>query len=278
MQEKQLRLNMARDANMYADEYFAEQYAESLGLFVLMTRLKAILGDRAETQELEVIHFCLQHFFLCIDKMYQNLLPQLMSCSARRIEQPQEEREIISRHALWSSLSATIAVLQRLDGVTLLLRQVFLSLLSAIDINQEIELMPDDERHRWWQHVVTEEQWEQAFRKLAARLDDWQKIHRRRLSFTIQFAPLLGVIPTIVEMDGAFEQLLNSACSLFGEVLPGFQAIAMGDVGGMATLCWDLLQKIDQSIRQYTILLSSLEKLLKHYGRDSASAVTSTRL
>src|SRR5205085_1718004 len=80
-------------------------------------------------------------------------------------------------------------------------------------------------------------------------LSYWQQSYSQLAHFANHFAHVLPTIPSLTQLDEVFNTLLDSTCTIFGDILPGFQAISAGrvvDDAADATLLFDLMQQTDQ--------------------------------
>jgi hypothetical protein len=82
----------------------------------------------------------------------------------------------------------------------------------------------------------------------------------------VQFADFIDDIPGLLQVDSAFNLLLDHSCSLFGSILPKFHTDSRDNDEVIATLLLDMTQKIDLLLWQIDILLEVLHPLEKLYA------------
>jgi hypothetical protein len=58
--------------------------------------------------------------------------------------------------------------------------------------------------------------------------------------------------------------------AIFGDILPGFQAISAGEDETVATLLFDLMQQVDQLLLQLAITREPLQVLIEHFAIDKS--------
>ena len=119
---------------------------------------------------------------------------------------------------------------------------------------------------RSWQTGVGQERWERAYAAITTGLLSWQEQHHRLAPFTLQFAHLLPIAPSITRLDGTFATLLDSAGAIFGDILPGFRALSSTDEAAIAALLFDLMQQSDQLLVQFEATLEPLTGLIRQFS------------
>jgi hypothetical protein len=116
----------------------------------------------------------------------------------------------------------------------------------------------------------SQKSWNYAHTLLTERLIDWQEYHNRYHIFTDQFTDLITAIPSLAQMERAFDFLLENIHTIFGEVLLDFQAVSSSDDDvAIATLLLDLMQKADLVLLHIDTLLDPLRILIKHYTLEA---------
>ena len=73
-------------------------------------------------------------------------------------------------------------------------------------------------------------------------------------------------MPTVSQLDEAFNVLLDSAAAIFGDILPSFQALSTDNDEIIATLLFDLMQQSDQLLIQFDKALEPLYALIDYFS------------
>lgn len=105
---------------------------------------------------------------------------------------------------------------------------------------------------------------EQALYDLAANLICWQQHYSDLPSFRSLLYALFPTVPLPLQPDTPFTQLLAYGCTLFGDILPAFHALAPGDEEAVIMLLFDLLQQIDLLAMTCETLLQLFAVLLQY--------------
>ncbi|HLZ63170.1 MAG TPA: hypothetical protein VKR06_40075 [Ktedonosporobacter sp.] len=246
-----------------------EQYSETMGLVIILERLRTCFKRCVDAEDMELLGFSLHHLFYGVNTLYQSVLPNLTACTAHIVE----IETTGCQYCLWLHLQEVKRLLERIEPLCRLLNGAIISILDSLDalrrLGGEQKATRKDEgreKDQCWQQTMAQERWELALSVLTDRLNSWHQYHTKRLSFTIQFTNLLPHIPTLAHMDTAFDLLLDNAGAIFGEILQDFQAISIGDDEAMATLLLDLMQKVDQLLLQIDILVEPLHMLIRYYA------------
>ena len=79
----------------------------------------------------------------------------------------------------------------------------------------------------------------------------------------------MPVLPSLAQLDTAFTTLLDCAGTIFGNILPGFRAIAVGDEEVVAALLFDLMQQSDQLLVQFDTTLEPMNELIKQFAIEA---------
>ncbi|HLG65320.1 MAG TPA: hypothetical protein VKY19_25535 [Ktedonosporobacter sp.] len=237
-------------------------------LTIAFEHFATCVDNRAGTDDLEILSFCLQHLFYSVDALYQVALPELATHEGQEQESTPQQR-----YRVWLLLREIKSSLERLKLLCRLLNGAITSILDTLDmagtqsVSAEIELDESDPAYaRLWQEAIALEQWEQAFSALTAHLRGWHTYCGEGQPFTSHFSHLSAAIPALVQANAAFALLLENACSIFEDILPGFRAIPLGDDEVLATVSLDLMQKADQIYLQGNTLLEPLCYLIKQYA------------
>src|ERR1700730_15958035 len=149
-------------------------------------------------------------------------------------------------------------------------------ILDALDMTSETihspQHIPDDATVPWhvnaardseqdWVQSLNQERWEQALTAVTESLGQWQQSYNQLALFMDQFAHVAST-PPLIQLDEVFNILLDSAAGIFGAILPGFHAIAVGDDDAVATLLFDLMHQADQLLLQFDAALEPLQALI----------------
>lgn len=237
-------------------------------LTIALDHFAICVDNRAGTDDLEILSFCLRHLFYSIDALYQVALPELTAHAGQaRNSTPQQ------RYRVWLLLREIKGSLERIKLLCRLLNGAITSILDTLDMAgsqsavEDVELDDSDPAYdRLWQEAIALEQWEQAFGSLTEHLRGWHAHHEGGQLFTSCFSHLADTIPTLAQANTVFALLLENACSIFGGILPGLRAIPPGDDEALATVSLDLMQKADQTYLQGHTLLEPLCCLIKQYA------------
>lgn len=87
--------------------------------------------------------------------------------------------------------------------------------------------------------------------------------------FVDHFSLFATTIPTLIQIDEAFSIMLDCAGAIFGDILPGFQAVSEGDDDAIATLLFDLVHQSDQLLAQFDAALELLHTLIEQFALKS---------
>jgi len=257
-----------------------EQYSETMGLVIIVERLRTCFKRSIDAEDMELLGFSLHHLFYSVNLLYRRVLPDLTACTMHAAEGQELTRDLGCQYCVWLHLQEAKRLLERIEPLCQLLNGAIISILASLDALRRLEEEQKaqklqtpglqerkrQEKEQCWQETLAQGRWELALSILTERLNSWHQSHTKRISFTIQFANLLPHIPTLAHMDTAFDLLLDNAGAIFGEVLQDFQAISVGDDEAMATLLLDLMQKVDQLLLQIDILLEPLHILIRRYA------------
>lgn len=112
-------------------------------------------------------------------------------------------------------------------------------------------------------YATSSESIERALRDLVVILTAWQQRYRNLPSFKALLCELFPTIPLSISPDTSFMQLLDNASTLFGDILPAFQAISTGDDEAVIMLLFDFLQQTDLLAIQFKMILELLNMLIE---------------
>lgn len=232
------------------------------GLALLLRYLVAYLGNRVDVDDLDVMSFSLHHLFCCVDSLYRVALPALATSLApasdngNGSEDGHGEAGNVYRPRTWMQLQALRRVVRRMQPLCQLLGDASERILASLDSPGQTG---GTERE-----METDEM-EQALRDLAAIVVAWQQRYRNMPRLKTLLCELFPTIPLAITPDAPFVQLLDSASILFGDILPAFQAVSMGDDEAVIMLLYDLLQQTDLLALQFETMLELLNTLMAQY-------------
>ena len=246
----------------------AKETADISALTIACEHFTACIDNRAGTDDLEILSFCLHHLFYSIDALYQVALPALAA------HEGQEQKSTAQqRYRIWLLLREIKSSLERIKLLCRLLNVAITSILDTLDmagtrsVSEDIDLdEPASAYARFWQEAIALEHWEQAFSSLSEHLRGWHAHPREGDLSPFHFSHLTDTMPVLAQANAAFALMLESSCSIFEDILPGFRAIPMGDDEALTTVSLDLMQKADQIYLQGNTLLEPLCFLIKQYA------------
>jgi hypothetical protein len=236
----------------------------------LITQICHSIDPRIQTNDRDILCFCLHHLFLSIDNLshitYSTLNEQVLSVDA---SSPAPVQDLRRHHSIWTRLQAIKQVLERMKSLCQLLNDASRSMLSSLD-TRTISLSPStpgspEEAAPASAIQPSAEQFQDA---LTPVLDTWRQCLTRQPQHTFHhhFAHLLATsaaistAPTLARIDNAFSLLFKSACLLFSDTLPTLNTAGQE---AAAALLLDLMQKVDQMVQQIDVIIASLHTLIK---------------
>jgi hypothetical protein len=280
-----------QDQGQQCDE---EEDEKATALAVLLGDMVAYLSSKVDVNDLDIVSFSLHHLFCGFDSLYRVMLPSfVVSLTPESGRETDVEFEQL-RPRTWIQLQALRQVLRRMEPLCQLLSEAgecilgqlgysggseggktdetegthgeytdgMLARIAAHEAVEQAEL--DSEQNLLY--VVSSEGIEQALRDLVAILACWQQRYRDLPSFRSLLYTLFPTVPLLLQPDAPFTQLLECASTLFGDILPAFQALSPGDDEAVIMLLFDLLQQIDLVAVECKTLLELLHMLLERYA------------
>ncbi|HLQ30696.1 MAG TPA: hypothetical protein VK140_15795 [Ktedonobacteraceae bacterium] len=254
---------------------------------VILGQMVAYFNGRANVEDTDVLTFSLHHLFCRVDYLYRTALPELMSVtpsapSASSTVAAQTLLEELLRHQhIWTKLRAIRHTLNRMEPLCTLLSDATECILDALDMTSETlhssHDIPDDATVPWpvksardseqdWVQSLNQERWEQALTAVTESLGQWQQSYNQLALIINHFALVASTFPSLIQLDEVFNILLDSAAAIFGDILPGFQAISVGDDDAVATLLFDLMHQADQLLLQFDAALEPLQALTEYFA------------
>jgi hypothetical protein len=272
------------------------------GIAVLLGQVLICLGHSTYTDDIDALSFSLNHLFHRVDFLYREALPGIGATTTPTITQDQEQDPslqdtLIRRQRIWSQLQAIMRTLNRLEPICHLLSDAIEGILDTLDatgdvfsFHVEIGSLADvpaagfaQDKDRGYRFPIPTgpievEQWDSAFSAVLQSLKSWQQSYRASTSFTIQFSGLNAATGGLAvpekdysqeipldRLDAVFATLLESACVIFGDILPAFRTIAANDHEGTATLLFDLIQQSDHLLLELDATLEFLSGLIEDF-------------
>jgi len=269
-----------KDTNIHAsDESEDTEQSDTVcaaGLSVILGQMVAYFSGRANVDDMDVLSFSLHHLFCRVDYLYRTALPELMSCSPSMMSEQSLTESLLARQYIWTQLRAIKQSISRIEPLCNLLCDATRCILDALDMTGESYTSSDDtipqlaahgkgEEQEWLQ-TLNQERWDHALTTLTECLSYWQQSYGQLALFVNHFAHVVRTIPMLPQLDGVFNILLDSTAAIFGDILPGFQAISVGDDEGVATLLFDLMQQADQLLVQLDTTLEPLQALIEYFA------------
>ena len=263
------------NASLHTDSPRTDQsrFAGAAGLSVILGQLVAYFSGRANIDDMDVLGFSLHHLFCRIDMLYRVILPDLLNGSTASEKPERSIEEYIQDQRIWTQLRAIKNTLERMEPLCHLLSDATESILDALDSTNGkhnarkhagAEHSLQDEQD--WLHTLNQERWDMALTAITESLGQWQESHSRLMPFTTRFIDVVASIPSVSQFDAALTVVLDSAGAIFGDIMPGFQAIADEDDEAVATLLFDLMQQSDQLLVQFDSIVEPLQALIEFFA------------
>ena len=267
-------------------------FAGTASLAVMLGQLVAYFTDRADVDDMDVLSFSLHHLFCRVDFLYCKALPALQAYTGDykgSIKRSSPHSLLQTHHnpryrqPIWSELQRINRTLDRMEPLCHLLSDAAECILDAFDSSSATENIDVEEsqapglsdkradagEEQSWLSIVDAERWEQALVALMESLEDWQQSYGSFIPFTTQFAQLGPLLPLVAQIDAAVKTILDCARMIFGDILPSFRAIAVGDEEVVAALLFNLMQQSDQLLVQFDTTLEPLNELIKQFALEA---------
>jgi hypothetical protein len=192
-------------------------------------------------------------------------------------KQEHSAEDCIQDQHVWTQLRAIKHTLERMEPLCHLLSDATESILDALDSTNgksmsrrhagaESSLHNDEQG---WLQTLNQDRWDMALTAITESLGQWQESYNHLTPFATQFGHVSEAsadIPNIAQFDAALTVVLDSAGAIFGDIMPGFQAIADEDDEAVATLLFDLMQQSDQLLVQFDSIVEPLQSLIEHFA------------
>ena len=237
-------------------------------LAALLGHIVAYLSDRVDVNDLDIVSFSLHHLFCDFDALYRVLLPSFARSLAAETGEATDDHCGQLQPRTWMQALAVRQVVRRMSPLCQLLSEAGESILSHLGYEREDggneedraseavsshgtsaddRLVDGGARENGLEPLygTDSEGIEQALHDLAATLMRWRQQYSDLPSFRSLLYILFPTVPLPLQPDTPFTQLLAYACTLFGDILPAFHALAPGDEEAVIMLLLDLLQQLD---------------------------------
>lgn len=276
---------------------------QAAALAALLGHIVAYLSDKIDVDDLDIVSFSLHHLFCDFDALYCVLLPSFAGSLAAESREATEAKSEQMQPRTWMQLLALRQAVRRMLPLCQLLNEAGESILGQLGYGQEmqgkledgedtkdrmdetvsirgtsadglsasIEMQDDEawaaESEQDSLYGAVSEGVERALHDLAATLMCWQRRYSDLPSFRSLLYTLFPTVPLPLQPDTPFTQLLTYACTLFGDILPAFHALAPGDEEAVLMLLFDLLQQVDLLAMACETLLQLFAVLLQYSMR-----------
>jgi len=279
------------------------------GIAVLLWQALACFGSSSYTDDVDALSFSLHHLFHRVDFLYRDALPGLEANTAPTVTMGQEQDQslqdtLIRRQRIWRQLQAIGRILNRLEPICHLLSDAIEGIFDSLDatgdaLSFRVGSLADtpaaglaQNRDRSYGYAfptepIDDERWDNALSAVLESLKNWRQSYRACTPFSTQFSELKEaagglVLPekghtqevSLGRLDTAFATLLDSACIIFGDILPAFRTGAANDYEGTATPLFDLIQQSDHLLLQLDATLEFLDGLIEDFTLGSAPAIS----
>ena len=244
-------------------------------LSALLENVTGYFAGRADADDSDALKFCLQHLFGQVDYLYRSALAAILENAIVMQGQQPFLEVILQEQHIWTHLRAVKFSISRVELLCHLLNNVAERLLDELDVTstaataEERDTMPRlllPEEGTVWQPSLDQERWEQALRALMTSLGQWHEQYESLAAFAAQFAHIVPAIPALPRIDETFSVLLDCAGAIFGDIVPGFQAISANDDDAVCVLLLDLMQQSDQLQAQFDRVIEPLHALIERFA------------
>jgi hypothetical protein len=258
------------------------RFVGAAALSVILGQMVSYFSGRANVDDTNVLTFSLHHLFCQVDYLYRSALPELMSVTPSAMTAQRLAGDLLRHQHIWTKLRTIRHTLNRMEPLCNLLSDATECILDDLDITSDAMIAPDttndntvprlstpaqDDEQDWLQSL-NQERWEQALSVVTENLGQWQLSYNQLALFVNHFALVTSTISSPTQLDEVFNILLDSAGAIFGDILPGFQAISVSDDDAVATLLFDLMHQSDQLLLQFDAALEPLQALIETYALD----------
>lgn len=253
-----------------------DESASAIGaLSLLLENVTGYFADRANVHDIDALNFSLHHLFRQVDDLYRVTLPAILKIALVAPGQQPFLEVIQQEQHIWTHLRAVKFSTSRVELLCHLLNSAVERLLDQLDRTSTAasigtyDTVPRlflSEEGTTWQPLIDQERWEQALRTLMAALSQWHEHYESLPAFAAQFAQVIPAILTLPQIDETFSVLLDCAGAIFGDIIPGFQAISANDDDAVCVLLLDLMQQSDQLQAQFDCIIEPLHALIERFA------------
>lgn len=244
-------------------------------LSVLLENVTGYFAGRVDADDIDALKFCLHHLFRQAGDLYRVTLPSILEIAPVTPGQRPFLDVMRQEQHIWTHLRAVKFGISRVELLCHLLNSATERLLDQLDRTGTAALIEArdtvprlllSEEGKVWQPLLDQERWEQALRTLMADLGQWHEHYEALPTFAAQFAQVIPAILTLSQIDETFSVLLDCAGAIFGDIVPGFQAISANDDDAVCVLLLDLMQQSDQLQAQFDCVIEPLHALIERFA------------
>lgn len=244
-------------------------------LSALLENVTGYFAGRADADDSDALKFCLQHLFGQVDYLYRSALPAILEVAIVMQGQQPFLEVILQEQHTWTHLRAVKFSISRVELLCHLLNNVAERLLdeldmtgtaAAVEARDTVPRLLLPEEGPIWQPSLDQERWEQALRALMTSLGQWHEHYETLAAFAAQFEYIVPAIPALAHIDEMFSVLLDCVGAIFGDIVPGFQAISANDDDAVCVLLLDLMQQSDQLQAQFDRVIDPLHALIERFA------------
>jgi hypothetical protein len=245
------------------------------GLSALLENVTAYFADRARVDDIETLNFSLHHLFGQVNYLFRAALPAILQIALTLPGQQPFLDVIRQEQHIWTHLRAVKFSISRVELLCHLLNNAVERLLDDLDMTGMAATVEthDTAPHLFlpeegtiWQPSLAQERWEQALRAVMTGIGQWHEHYEALPAFATQFAQIVPTIPTLLHIDETFSVLLDCAGAMFGDIVPGFQAVSANDDDAVCVLLLDLMQQSDQLQAQFDRAIEPLHALIERFA------------
>ncbi len=233
---------------------------------VMSGQVIAYLGERVQADDIKALSFSLQQLYDRMHHLYCQVLPELLKIPQPTAVSPFDD--LLRRHNIWTQLRAIKQVVSRVELLCILLNDAAAAILDALDVAGEEQNSSEyltSAGEQEWLRALNQGRWDLAFTQLTTCLCLWQEEYSQLPLMASYFASTHPAIPSLAPLDDMFVSLLDSAGSIFGEILPDFHALSPGDDEIAVTLLYDMMQQVDQLLLQFDLAMEPLHALTEYF-------------
>lgn len=235
-----------------------DQSSDGAKLAIFFETLCSYFHGCVDANDIQTLTFCLHHLFYCSSRLYQSILPDLTANTG-------QARDIVITYCIWDQLQVIESLFERIESLCHLLNCTIPTILATLEntcrargsfipATQEDNAQPPEYPATTQKHALVQ---------LNEQLHTWQQSNAQRLIFVHQFADLPTVMPTLVQVDTAFNILQQHTSAIYGKIIPHFLSLVTTDDETATLLLLDLMQKADELQFYMRVQLKPLYILLR---------------